>query len=179
MADFTHYRVNRDHQVAEVFAQGGSAVEDPVEQLTANIQIIVTKLNEECIDFDLIGVDAAIANALRRILLAEVPTVAVETVWIAVNTSIIQDEVLAHRIGLIPLRIDPSKLDDVVEGEETDRDTIVLHYDVECTYETSSDGGSSSSNRMVNDVAYSSSLKWMPQGNQGDVFPGTSIITLF
>jgi len=173
MTDFTHYRVNRDHQVAEISAQGGTtAVDDPVQQLTANMQIAVTKLNEECIEFDLIGVDAAIANALRRILLAEVPTVAVETVWIAVNTSIIQDEVLAHRIGLIPLRIDPSKLDDVVDGEETDRDTIVLHYAVECTYETPSEGSSSSnSNRMVNDVAYSSSLTWMPQGNQSDVFP--------
>jgi DNA-directed RNA polymerase I and III subunit RPAC1 len=38
-------------------------------------------------------VDASIANALRRIMLAEVPTIAIEHVWIAVNNSIIQDEV--------------------------------------------------------------------------------------
>ena len=32
---------------------------------------------------------------------------AIETVYIWNNSSIIQDEVLAHRIGLIPLKVDP------------------------------------------------------------------------
>jgi len=40
--------------------------------------------------FDLIGVDAAIANALRRVLIGEVPTMAIEHVFIHNNTSIIQ-----------------------------------------------------------------------------------------
>ncbi|RYG96968.1 hypothetical protein EON65_53565 [archaeon] len=60
------------------------------------------------------------------------PTVAVENVWIALNSSVIHDEVLAHRVGLVPIRVDPSKLDYVIGGEETDRDTIVFHFDVEC-----------------------------------------------
>ena len=60
-------------------------------------------------EFDLIGVDAAIANAFRRILLAEVPTMAIEDVYIWNNTSVIQDEVLAHRLGLIPIKADPAK----------------------------------------------------------------------
>lgn len=55
------------------------------------------------------GVDASIANAFRRILLAEVPTMAIETVYIFNNTSVIQDEVLAHRLGLIPIKADPGK----------------------------------------------------------------------
>jgi DNA-directed RNA polymerase I and III subunit RPAC1 len=41
-------------------------------------------------EFDLIGVDPSIANALRRILIAEVPTIAIEHVFIVNNTSIIQ-----------------------------------------------------------------------------------------
>ena len=53
--------------------------------------------------FSLIGLDASIANAFRRILLAEVPTFAIETVYVQNNTSIVQDEVLAQRLGLIPL----------------------------------------------------------------------------
>ena len=67
---------------------------------------VISETYEEFV-FELIGVDAPIANALRRILLAEVPTIAIETVFIKCNTSILQDEVLAHRLGLIPLDIDP------------------------------------------------------------------------
>ncbi|KAI0394841.1 DNA-directed RNA polymerase [Xylariaceae sp. FL0594] len=52
--------------------------------------------------FSLIGVDASIANAFRRIMIAEIPTLAIETVFVNNNTSVIQDEVLAHRLGLIP-----------------------------------------------------------------------------
>lgn len=40
----------------------------------------------------------------------QVPTIAIETVYIWNNTSIVQDEVLAQRLGLIPLSIDPRKL---------------------------------------------------------------------
>ena len=43
-----------------------------VEYLKQNMQINVISLNEEELVFDLIGVDASIANALRRILIAEV-----------------------------------------------------------------------------------------------------------
>ncbi len=100
----------------------------------------------------------------------KVPTVAIENVWISVNTSIIQDEVLAHRVGLIPISCDPSKLDDLIGEDETDRDTIVFHFDVECTdvEETSVKG----KKHYHNDTAYSSSLKWLSQGNQLEVFPG-------
>jgi DNA-directed RNA polymerase I and III subunit RPAC1 len=58
-------------------------------------------------EFDMIGIDASIANAFRRILISEIPTMAIEKVYIANNTSVIQDEVLAHRLGLIPLKANP------------------------------------------------------------------------
>jgi DNA-directed RNA polymerase alpha subunit len=32
---------------------------------------------------------------------------AIEKVFIVNNTSIVQDEVLAHRLGMVPLRVDP------------------------------------------------------------------------
>ena len=60
-------------------------------------------------EFDLVGVDASIANAFRRILIAEVPTMAIETVYVFNNTSVIQDEVLSHRLGLIPIKANPEK----------------------------------------------------------------------
>jgi len=38
---------------------------------------------------------------------SQVPTMAIEKVLVANNTSVIADEVLAHRLGLIPLKADP------------------------------------------------------------------------
>ncbi len=75
------------------------------------IKIIDYKPKEGLLVFDLIGVDAPVANAFRRILLSEIPTMAIEHVWIHNNTSIIQDEVLAHRLGLIPIKVDPRKFE--------------------------------------------------------------------
>lgn len=99
------------------------------------------------------------------------PTVAIEHVWISVNTSIIQDEVLAHRIGLIPIGVDPRKLDYVVGEEETDKDTLVFHFDVECKNEYSGVIKANGEKAFVNENALSGSLTWLPQGSQLEVFP--------
>jgi len=74
------------------------------------IQIVEEAEDGMTIVFDMVGIDAPVANAIRRILLSEVPTMAIDTVFIYKNTSIIQDEVLAHRLGLIPLRADPRRM---------------------------------------------------------------------
>ena len=52
------------------------------------------------------GIDASIANALRRIMIAEIPTMALHKVLMYQNTSVLPDEVLIHRIGLMPLKVD-------------------------------------------------------------------------
>lgn len=49
-------------------------------------------------------------RAVQHAHVVKVPTVAIETVYVWNNTSIVQDEVLAQRLGLIPLAIDPRKL---------------------------------------------------------------------
>ncbi len=52
------------------------------------------------------GTNAALMNTLRRIVIAEVPTLAVDDVVVVENHSTLQDEFLAHRIGLMPLKTD-------------------------------------------------------------------------
>ncbi len=87
------------------------------------------------------------------------------------NSSILQDEVLAHRVGLIPINADPRKLEYVVGEEETDKDTIVFHYDVECQSERTETVKANGENAFINENALSGSLTWLPQGNQSEIFP--------
>lgn len=46
------------------------------------------------------------ANALRRIMIAEVPTMAFHKVFLYQNTSVLPDELLIHRLGLLPVKVD-------------------------------------------------------------------------
>lgn len=66
-------------------------------------RIAISELSEERIKFTLSDCDLSIANALRRIMLAEVPTIAIDLVEIESNTSVLADEFLAHRLGQVPL----------------------------------------------------------------------------
>ncbi len=54
------------------------------------------------------GIDPSIANALRRIAMTEIPTVAFHKVLMYQNTSVVPDELLVHRIGQIPIKIEPA-----------------------------------------------------------------------
>lgn len=58
------------------------------------------------------GVPLQYANALRRICLNGVTVFAVDTVDIIENSSVLPDEGLAHRLGLIPLKTDLSRFNE-------------------------------------------------------------------
>ncbi|KAG7088813.1 hypothetical protein E1B28_012773 [Marasmius oreades] len=146
-----------------------------LQKFYENTTVRVTKLSNRSIEFDIIGVDASIANAFRRIMLAEVPTVAIERVYVFDNTSIIQDEVLAHRIGLVPLNVDPGIMDYRDPNDETlatDRNTIVFKVDLTCTRNPSVPKGSSEDPAVLytNHEFLSSHLVWQPAGEQETVF---------
>lgn len=53
------------------------------------------------------GLDAPLINALRRTMLDDVPTMAVDKVLMFQNTSVLNDEVLVHRLGLVPIAANP------------------------------------------------------------------------
>lgn len=63
----------------------------------------IIKTEEGSLSFILTDIDVSLANALRRAVLGEVPSLAIEEVEIYDNTSSLYDEVLTHRLGLIPI----------------------------------------------------------------------------
>jgi len=69
------------------------------------------------IKLELSGIDRSYANAIRRFCISEVPTMAIDDVVILENSSVLYDEILAHRLGLIPIKTD---LDRYVLPEKCD-----------------------------------------------------------
>ena len=76
--------------------------------LKQDLQIHIVNNNQELLEMELVGIDAATANALRRIIIAEIPTMALHKVLMYQNTSVVPDELLVHRLGLIPILADPN-----------------------------------------------------------------------
>lgn len=70
------------------------------------MDIRIIEKTKNTMRFILSDVDAAVANSLRRAILSEVPTFAIDDVVIIENTSVLFDEIIAHRLGLIPLTTD-------------------------------------------------------------------------
>mmetsp|Transcript_23407 Transcript_23407/g.79655 ORF Transcript_23407/g.79655 Transcript_23407/m.79655 type:complete len:322 (-) Transcript_23407:779-1744(-) len=97
-------------------------------------RVRVLELDHEHIKFVLSDTDASVANALRRVMIAEVPTVAIDLVDVEKNSSVLCDEFLAHRLGLVPL-VSVGAVDNMcfpwedVVGMETD---VTLTLDVRC-----------------------------------------------
>lgn len=70
------------------------------------MNIEIREQDDERAVFIVEGVDDTFINTIRRICLVEIPTLAIEDVNIYKNDAKMFDEVLAHRLGLIPLVTD-------------------------------------------------------------------------
>jgi DNA-directed RNA polymerase subunit D len=69
------------------------------------------------------GLTPALANGIRRAMIADVPTFSIDTVRFVENSSVMFDEMIGLRLGLVPLT---TPLDDFELG-----DTVTLALDVE------------------------------------------------
>ncbi|WP_396612273.1 DNA-directed RNA polymerase subunit D [Haloferax sp. S1W] len=69
------------------------------------------------------GLTPALANGIRRAMIADVPTFSIETVRFVENTSVMFDEMIGLRLGLVPLT---TPLDDFEPGDSV---TVALEVD--------------------------------------------------
>lgn len=129
------------------------------ESFKSGFDINITKYQGSDMEFEIKGITCAMANSLRRIIISEIPTMAIEHVFIVNNTSVIQDEVLAHRLGLVPLEVDPRLFE--YRGREdlpTEKNTIVLKLNVSAKR--------NADKSIENEKVYSNALTWLPTGSE-------------
>lgn len=141
-------------QYSGAYATSGVDNSVRLDNFCDDFKVEVIRLTEEEMEFDMIGIDPALANAFRRILISEVSTMAIERVFIANNTSVVQDEVLAHRLGLIPIQVDPRLFEFAGNNTPNEKNTIVFKLHVRCKQ---------NGQRIA---VKSNELKWSPNGSE-------------
>lgn len=83
-------------------------------------RVVIRETDPTTVNFVLSNTSLALANSIRRVIMAEVPTLAIDLVEIESNTSVLADEFLAHRLGLIPLSA--KNIDDLLYTRDCDCD---------------------------------------------------------
>ncbi|KAI9176111.1 DNA-directed RNA polymerase core subunit rpc40 [Blastocladiella emersonii ATCC 22665] len=150
------------------------------EKWAAHFRMDIHRVSPNSIEFDMVGVHATVANTLRRILIASVPSMAFEDVYVWSNTGIMTDEILSHRLGLIPIRADVTKFGERTANDQpTDLNTLVFNLNVRCERNAAAPANAPLSERLINRTVTSGMLVWEPQGDQAVTFANDPIRPAF
>ena len=87
------------------------------------MSLSIISQSEQKVSVKLKGIPIQYANALRRICLNGVPIYAIDTVDFLSNSSVMADEGISHRFGLIPIK---TELSDVQQNNESDKIMFTL-----------------------------------------------------
>lgn len=61
------------------------------------------KVNNSYLKITFPNSSPSLPNSLRRILLSEIPSVSLDIIHVSENTSVLPDDLLIHRLGLVPM----------------------------------------------------------------------------
>ncbi|KAK9500932.1 hypothetical protein O3M35_002094 [Rhynocoris fuscipes] len=143
-----------------------------VKSFKKKFSVKIIKYDNQEMEFDLIGIYPGLINAFRRLLISEVPTMAIEKVTVHQNKTVMQDEILAHRLGLIPLKANPRLFQFRMEGDTvgTDTDTLEFELNVKCVKNPHCRVGHYRPEDMYLDYhILSKDIKWRPMGGQSSM----------
>lgn len=101
-------------------------------------KVVVSEKKENAITLEATGFPVVLLNAIRRLVLSDVPTLAVDFIHVYDNTSSVFDEILAHRLGLVVLESStalkklrsPEECKDADESDESCFVTLVLNVEL-------------------------------------------------
>lgn len=99
------------------------------------MKVEVQELTDTKADIVIRGVNHAFVNALRRTLISDLPKMAIDEVTIYDNTSGLFDEMVSHRLGLVPVPSDPASYvppvektaEESEEGAEESFENVLLY----------------------------------------------------
>ncbi|XP_027195514.2 DNA-directed RNA polymerases I and III subunit RPAC1-like [Dermatophagoides pteronyssinus] len=80
-----------------------------IDQTLMVLKIQIESINENEINFDIIGLKPFFVNTIRQLILNEIPTMAIEDVYFQENTSTLFNcDYIAQRLALIPIVANPN-----------------------------------------------------------------------
>jgi len=122
-------------------------------------------------------------------MIADIPTLAIETVFINNNTSVIQDEVLSHRLGLIPFKAGHEGLhkflkwwrkptdESQTNNSYFDFNTVSLRLEIKCEHNEAASPNETDPKKLYHHAhVYASDIEFCPVGRQDKYFSGADAI---
>ena len=159
-------------QAQPMMNQSYSSSNDDVNSVAPRVELI-SKINEDELKFTVSGINVSFANAIRRILLSEIPMVVFRVspndknkCNITANTCGLNNEIIKHRLSCVPIHI-------------KDTDNFPLkNYIMELNVENNTDTTIivTSENFVIKDLV---SDKLLPKDKIREIFPANDITNDF
>jgi len=133
-----------------------------------SMNIKILRFSQDELVSEINGIDFSFNNSLRRILLSEAETITIDRVFFYDNSSVFNDEMIAHRLGLIPVFVNSNFLKYISEKKNKNSHKIFFELKI-----------SQPSQFLKKISVFSDSLKWKPYGLSASLLKNSRIKPVF